>query len=175
MRPGAYMDVWYLGWTPRVPSDKTNLRRAGQLYILSVWQNALHSGTLKQVQRSSAWLWFCPPFGWPYPLYPPRALVPAHRCKHVWFGMRLGGCLPAEATLTRLSRYTGWLWLGWTCGAAGTPLLLARQFQAQAKRCFYWVAPITERIDSSCVSNPMRVLISLTASDQHLHTTASKI
>jgi hypothetical protein len=41
-------------------------------------------------------------------LHQPRARTPAHRCKHVCFGMRLRSCLPAEAaTLVRLRRYTG--------------------------------------------------------------------
>jgi hypothetical protein len=37
------------------------------------------------------------------------------------------------------------------------------------------VAPIIECIDSGCTSNLMRILIRLTASDQHLHPAASKI
>jgi len=53
----------------------------------------------------------------------------------------------------------GW---GYPWKAAGAPLLLTRQFQAQSNRRFCWVAPIIERIDSGCASNPMRVLIRLT-------------
>ena len=34
-------------------------------------------------------------------LFSPRAPTPARRCEHVWFGMRLRGYLPAEATLVR--------------------------------------------------------------------------
>ena len=36
--------------------------------------------------------------------------TPGRRCKHVCFGMRLRGCLPAEATLVRLRRYGGCAW-----------------------------------------------------------------
>ena len=44
-----------------------------------------------------------------------------------------------------------------------TPLLLTRQFQAEPCNCSRRVASIIERIDSSCASKLMRVLISLTA------------
>ena len=43
------------------------------------------------------------------------------------------------------------------------PPLLTPQFQAEPRRCSRCVAPIIERIDSGCASNPMRVLIRLTA------------
>ena len=36
--------------------------------------------------------------------------MPAHRCRHVCFGTRLRSCLPAEAAMVRLRRYTGWEW-----------------------------------------------------------------
>ena len=35
---------------------------------------------------------------------------PARRCKRVRFCMRLRGCLPAEATVARSRRNTGWVW-----------------------------------------------------------------
>ena len=44
-----------------------------------------------------------------------------------------------------------------------TPPLLRSQFQAKPCRYARLVAPIIERIDSGCASNPMRVLICLTA------------
>ena len=55
------------------------------------------------------------------------------------------------------------VWLGWVCEAAGTPSLFTHQFQAEPCRCSHRVASIIERIDLGCASNPMRVLISLTA------------
>jgi len=43
------------------------------------------------------------------------------------------------------------------------PPLFTHQFQAEPHHCSRRVASIIERIDSGCASNPMRVLISLTA------------
>jgi hypothetical protein len=42
-------------------SRETNLRRDGQFRSLTVWQNALHSGTSKRALRSPGWRWCCPP------------------------------------------------------------------------------------------------------------------
>ena len=52
--------------------------------------------------------------------------------------------------------------LGWLYRAARAPLRTP-QFQTEPCRYARLVAPIIERIDSGCVSNPMRVLIRLTA------------
>jgi len=56
-----------------------------------------------------------------------------------------------------------WLW-----GTAGTPPLLTPQFQAKPSRCSRWVASIIERIDLGGASNPMLVLIKLTAATGEL-------
>ena len=78
--------------------------------------------------------------------------------------MRLGGCLPAEATLVRLRRYSR-LGVGLVdCGGTGTPLLLTRQFQAQSNRYARLVAPMIECIDLGAASNLMGVRICLTPS-----------
>jgi hypothetical protein len=53
--------------------------------------------------------------------------------------------------------------LGLLCGPAGTPSLFTRQFQAEPCRCSRRMASIIERINLGGASNPMRVLISLTA------------
>jgi len=73
---------------------------------------------------------------------------------------------PLSATYGPLKAQQGlgvgfwWLW-----GAAGTPSLFTHQIQANPCHCSRWVASIIERIELGCASNPMRVLICLTAAD----------
>ena len=85
---------------------------------------------------------------------------------HVAANMCGFACGYAAGCLLRLP----WFAYGATQAGCGVELavrLLQRtstpQSQAQSNRRSYWVAPTIERIDSHCVSNPMRVLISLTA------------
>ena len=74
-----------------------------------------------------------------FSLHPPRARTPTRRCKHVWFCTRLGGCLPAEATLVRLRRYTGQVW-GWVDCTA----LNERHFYSHINFKLNRVAALTE-------------------------------
>jgi hypothetical protein len=53
--------------------------------------------------------------------------------------------------------------LGWLCGTAGTPSLFTHQFQAKPYHCSRRVASIVGRIDLGGASNPIRVIIRLTA------------
>ena len=62
-------------------------------------------------------------------LHPPRAPTPARRCKHVCFAAWLRRCLPAEATLVRLRRYTGWVWGNVGCEAVATHLYARLNFK----------------------------------------------
>ena len=69
-----------------------------------------------------------------------------------------------SATYGRLNAQQGeGVGLGWLCGVAETPSLFTHQFQAEPCRCSRPVASIVERIGLGGASNPMRVLICLTA------------
>jgi len=144
-------------------SGETNLRRAGRFPKLSVWQNALHSGTSKRALRSSGWRWFCPPLWLTIPAISatrPHACASLQTCV-LWHAVtRLFACWGHSGPLNALHRQG--VGLGWLWGCYNAPQL-TRQFQAQSNRRSYWVAPIIERIGSGWVSNLMRVLIRLTA------------
>jgi hypothetical protein len=129
-------------------SRETNLRRGGQFRSLTVWQNALHSGTSKRALRSPGWRWCCPPLWLTIPAIfatRPHVCASMQTCL-VWrLVMQLFACWAGSRSLKALHRLRlglGWLWKG-----AGAPLLLTRQFQAQSNCRSYWVAPIVERID----------------------------
>ena len=86
---------------------------------------------------------------------------------HVAANMCGFACGYAAVCLLRLP----WFAYGATQAGCGVELavrLLQRtstpQSQAQSNRRSYWVAPTIERIDSHCVSNPMRVPSCRTAS-----------
>jgi len=61
--------------------------------------------------------------------------------------MRLRGCLRVEGAMVRLWRYTGCVWGQVDCAALdGRHPYSRTQFQAEPRRCSYWVAPTIERI-----------------------------
>ena len=64
---------------------------------------------------------------------------PARRCKHVWFCMRLRGCLPAEAAVVRLRRYTCWVLRQVDCEG-----VQERQFYSRDNFKFNRTAALTE-------------------------------
>ena len=59
-------------------------------------------------------------------------------------------------------------WIHWAGVLFGCTSLPTLKPQAKPCRCSRWVASIIERIDLGCASNPMRVLIRLTAPWQGL-------
>ena len=70
--------------------------------------------------------------------------------------------LPSQPLLGPLKAQQGLgVRLGWLCGAAGTPSLFTRQFQAEPCRGSRRVAPIIERIDLGCARNLMLVRLLL--------------
>ena len=91
----------------------------------------------------------------------PHACASLQTCMVLHAVTQLFACWGHSGPLNALNRLG--VGLGWLYSPKWTPSLFSPQFLAEARRRSYWVAPTIERIGSGCASNPMRVLISLTA------------